>query len=40
MPELLTLKTNSLPGDIEIHSDLLSVMPSALSRRRAEKVGK
>ena len=40
MPELLTLRTDSLPGDIEIHSDLLSLVPSALSRKRASKVGK
>jgi len=40
MPELLTLRTDSLPGDIEIHSDLLSLVPSALSRKRALKVGK
>jgi len=40
MKPLLTLKTNSLPGDIDIHSDLLSVLPSALSRKRALKAGR
>lgn len=34
------LKTNSLPGDIDIHSDLLSIVPSALSRKRALKAGR
>lgn len=34
------LKTNSLPSDIDIHSDLLSIVPSALSRKRALKVGR
>jgi len=39
MKDYLTLKTNALPGDIDIHSDLLSVLPSALSRKRALKAG-
>jgi galactose-1-phosphate uridylyltransferase len=34
------LVKNDLPGEIEIHSDLLSTMPSALSRKRALKVRK
>jgi galactose-1-phosphate uridylyltransferase len=38
--ELHLLQKNDLPGEIEIHSDLLSVMPSALSRKRALKVGR
>jgi galactose-1-phosphate uridylyltransferase len=36
----ITLRKNTLPGDIDIHSDLLSVLPAALSRRRGLKVGK
>ncbi|MDI6792271.1 MAG: hypothetical protein QME81_05310 [bacterium] len=40
MKQLYLLKTNTLPGDIDIHSDLLSVIPSALSRKRALKVGR
>jgi hypothetical protein len=40
MKEFLTLKTNALPGDIDIHSDLLSVLPAALSRKRALKAGR
>lgn len=35
-----TLKRNVLPGDIVIHSDLLSSTPCALSSKRASKVGK
>ena len=31
---------NDLPGEIEIHTDLLSIAPSALSRKRALKVGR
>lgn len=38
--ELHLLHKNDLQGEIEIHSDLLSIMPSALSRRRALKVGR
>lgn len=34
------LRTNSLPSDIDIHSDILSVVPSALSRKRALKAGR
>jgi galactose-1-phosphate uridylyltransferase len=34
------LQKNDLPGEIEIHSDLLSTMPSALSRKRARKAGR
>lgn len=37
--EFHLLQKNDLPGEIEIHTDLLSSMPSALSRKRAEKVG-
>ncbi len=33
------LQTDDLPGEIAIHSDPLSIMPSALSRKRALKVG-
>jgi hypothetical protein len=40
MKQLHLLKTNALPGDIYIHSDLLSVLPSALSRKRALKAGR
>jgi galactose-1-phosphate uridylyltransferase len=39
MRHLHLLLKNDLPGDIEIHTDLLSVAPSALSRKRALKVG-
>lgn len=38
--KLHTLHKNDLRGEIEIHSDLLSVIPSALSRRRALKTGR
>jgi len=34
------LKKNDLPGEIEIHTDLLSTLPSALSRKRALKAGR
>jgi hypothetical protein len=40
MKEFLTLRTNALPGDIDIHSDILSVLPAALSRKRALKAGR
>ncbi|MBU4262582.1 MAG: hypothetical protein KKC76_12060 [Proteobacteria bacterium] len=40
MQSFYLLKTNSLPGDIDIHSDILSVVPSALSRKRALKAGR
>ena len=34
-----TLQSNQLPSEIQIHEDILSVLPSALSRKRALKVG-
>lgn len=40
MRALRLLWSSGLPDDIEIHDDLLSFMPTALSRRRAEKVGR
>lgn len=40
MKEYHLLKKNSFSGDIDIHSDLFSVMPSALSRKRALKAGR
>ena len=38
--ELHLLKRSHLPGEIEIHTDLLSTVPSALSRKRALKTGR
>ncbi len=38
--ELHLLKKDDLPGEIEIHTDLLSIVPSALSRKRALKTGR
>jgi len=40
MRKHLTLHQNILPGDIRIHSDILSVLSSAISPMRAGKVGK
>ena len=40
MREHCTLHRSILPGDIRIHSDILSVLSSAISPRRAGKVGK
>jgi galactose-1-phosphate uridylyltransferase len=41
MPRSLhLLEKSDLPGEIEIHSDLLSIMPSTLSRKRALKTGR
>jgi hypothetical protein len=34
------LNKNDLAGEIEIHTDLLSDVPSALSRKRAPKTGR
>jgi galactose-1-phosphate uridylyltransferase len=39
MKDFHLLSKNELPGEIEIHSDLLAILPSALSRKRALKVG-
>lgn len=33
------LHQDNMPGEINIHQDLLSIMPSALSRKRALKAG-
>ncbi len=38
--ELFMLHKNDLAGEIEIHSDFLSLEPSALSRKRALKTGR
>jgi diadenosine tetraphosphate (Ap4A) HIT family hydrolase len=40
MRRLHLLHKNDLPGEIEIHTDILSIAPSALSRKRALKVGR
>jgi galactose-1-phosphate uridylyltransferase len=40
MEKYTTLFRNALPGEIDIHSDILSVQPVAISRKRGSKVGK
>ncbi len=34
------LKKSELAGGVEIHKDILSVIPTALSRKRAQRLGK